>query len=201
MLQSQHHVQVPCKWPQADGAVGPNPACAGEGQHAGRCAPRPAGLGPSYAPQEPGMGPGGAAGGEAAPQRPLAVAWHVPTTQLSCRLCPTAPGLHLLPDLESSRWESCPGSHSRGWQHAAQGDHRGGGHLTPYPSTPGTSSHQPPFPLKSPWLTAVPGDRGGTQPPQHGSCILGWQCRGVPGKQPWPHRTDSRQRRSRRCLH
>lgn len=89
----------------------------------------------------------------------------IPTRQLSCRLCPTAPGLRLLPDLESSRWESHPSSHGRGWQHAAQGDHRGGGRLAPCPGAPGTSSHQRPFSLKSPWLGAVRRDRGGTRSP------------------------------------
>lgn len=128
----------------------------------------------------------------------------IPTRQLSCRLCPTAPGLRLLPDLESSRWESHPSSHGRGWQHAAQGDHRGGGRLAPCPGAPGTSSHQRPFSLKSPWLGAVRRDRGGTRsppPPQHGSRIPGCQCGGQPGEQPLPHGTDSGQRRSRRCLH
>lgn len=194
MLQSQHHIQAPHKWPQADGAASPDPACAGGGQHTGRCAPCPAGWGPSYAPQEHGMELGGGCGRGGNPLKAAGSGRRIPTRQLSCRSRPTAPGLRLLPDLESSRWESHPGSHGRGWQHAAQGDHRGGGHLAPCPSAPRTSSHQAPFLLEIPLAECCPqGARGHPFPPPTWVMHPRLAMRRGAG-------TDSGQRRSRRCL-
>lgn len=119
-------------------------------------------------PQEHGMGAGGLREG-----RQPKGCWQ----QLG--MSPRHHGLRLLPDLESSCWESHPGSCSRGWQHAIGGDHRGGGHSTPHPSTAGPSSRHPPFPRKSPCLGAVPRDRGGhPAPPQHGSCTPGGDTEG-----------------------
>ena len=114
-----------------------------------------------------------------------AVAWP------SCRLCPTAPGLRLLPDLEGSCWESHPSSHGGGWQHAARGDHRGGG----------SGSHLPaaPFPLEIPRAGCCPqGWRGHPGTP---AWVVhpGLGCRRVPGEQPWPCGTASGQQRSCRC--
>lgn len=71
-------------------------------------------------------------------------------------------------------------------------------------SPPQHSGNQVPpslFPLKIPLAGWCPqGLKGHLAPHQHGSCITGWRCRGMPGRQPWPRGMDSGHRRLCQCL-